>query len=59
VDEKKVINKINVYGKRFKTEIKNRKLENALEMSRFNPKYHEEAKKFAISTRPHNYKNIF
>jgi len=54
-----VINKINVYGKRFKTEIKNRKLENALEMSRFNPKYHEEAKKFAISTRPHNYKNIF
>jgi len=38
-----------IYEKIFKTQIKNRKLEKALENSRFNPRYYEEANKLIIS----------
>jgi len=54
-----VLTKKTINGKRFKTEIKNRKLEYALEMSRFNHKYYEEAKKISISTMYFKYRSIF
>ena len=48
-----------IYEKIFKTQIKNRKLNYALDMSKFNPKYHEEAEKLAISTDILKYKSLF
>ncbi|KKN30090.1 hypothetical protein LCGC14_0837420 [marine sediment metagenome] len=48
-----------IYEKIFKTQIKNRKLNYALDMSKYNPKYHEEAEKLAISTINLDYYSIF
>lgn len=48
-----------IYEKIFKTQIKNRKLNYALDMSKYNPKYHEEAEKLAISTDILKYQSIF
>ncbi|KKK45934.1 hypothetical protein LCGC14_1332500 [marine sediment metagenome] len=50
---------MSLYKKIFKTQIKNRKLENASESSRYNPKYHEEAEKAALSTNILKYRSLF